>query len=222
MVFRVGQRVGESVEIHSAGVEPGTCNRALVGFHAQDLTFWVSITDLVPVTTETVDLGVQDRWGVAAHPGAEIVDGSIVFFDNRVSAPTAQAGLSFTPRAPQGSWHSFLPKDYSAPGGKITHIYNENAGKIKYLAFDHVTLTEGNIVIDVACFTLSERLNSAPPHKKEVIFGSGGGGAAGGFDWVGRHRKEDDRVCVVHEISDSANFKADSVELCYDAAAIAP
>lgn len=183
VVFRRGQTLGASVEITTADAESGTCHRSLDGFGEQDLRFWVSPDDLVTVTTQDADLGMSGKWQIIAHPGAEIVEGFVVYQTYRAAAPQTPTALSFTPRTPQGSWGSFPELKLETPM-RVSETYDTwDAKNVKstYVTLEHATFSETSMVIDHACFTLVRTLDSASPADQKManVLGSGGLGMLG-------------------------------------------
>jgi len=257
VVFRKGQTLGGSVEVMTADAESGTCNRDLDGFDRQDLRFWVSAEDLVRITSQDTDLGMSGKWQITAHPGAEIVDGFVVYNAYRAAAPQVATALPFTHRPPQGSWGSFPEMDLETPMRVFGTYENWDSknGSATYMTLDHATFSEDSIVIDHACFTLSRKFDSSTPKDQKMasVFGSGGVGILGllgGTDpakpvhvskgaaitwrdrtvagrsvsdvWIYDSWRDEGRVCGEHKLPADANVAADSVVLCYDAAAVIP
>ncbi len=178
VVFRRGQTLRGSVEITTANAESGTCHRDLDGFDQQDLRFWVSPEDLVAITTQDTDLGMNGKWQVVAHPGAEIVEGFVVYNTYRAAAPQTPTALSFTPRTPQGSWGTFPEMELETPMrvSKTYETWDAKNVKSTYVTLDHATFSETSMVIDHACFTLARTLDSASPADQKManVLGSGG------------------------------------------------
>jgi hypothetical protein len=181
VVFRRGQTLGGSVEITTANAESGTCHRALDGFGQQDLRFWVSPEDLVAVATQEANLGMSGKWQIIAHPGAEIIEGFVVYNTYRAAAPQTPTALSFNPRTPQGSWGSFPELALETPM-RVSESYDSwdsKNVKSSYVTLEHATVTETSMVIDHACFTLVRTLDSASAADQKManVLGSAGLGS---------------------------------------------
>ncbi len=168
VVFRRGQTLGDSVEVQTAHVEDGTCHQNLDEFDDYDLHFWVSQHDLVTVTTKDVELAVANKWAVTAHPGAEVVDGHVVYDALRAPASSAATGLSFTPFTPIKGHETFLDIDLETPipVGIRSTIWDKTKGK--YLMLFAAELRDSSIRIDEACFTLSRNLDETVRFKRNL------------------------------------------------------
>jgi len=181
VVFRRGQVIGDSVELLSANAQEGTCHRDLDGLGDHDLRFWVSAGDLVGVTTKDTDLGLHGVWKLTAHPGAEVVEGYVVYNSFRAPAASALLGLSFTPQTPEGAWISIPDADLETPipVGELSTSWDQKNGKSTYLMLPHAKWSETLVSIDEACFTLSRTLQEDSPKDRQLAAVGAVGGLFG-------------------------------------------